>query len=164
MDGRRLDGFGLPGSLATMALVTALLLLAQPALPEIVRRKPAMETRAPVEAEPVPDTPEPPLPEPAALYGDWRLGLTRGGRSCVLGFDAAPQGFGWRGLGVGANCPDGLFAINRWRLEGAVLELAGRDGRALARFTRQPDGNWQGQRLSDGASLVMGRKRAAIVR
>lgn len=151
-----------------MALVTALLLLAQPALPEIVRRKPAMEAEVPAVppvASPL-EVPDPPPEEPAAaeVRGDWRLGLVRGGRSCVLSFGVTPLGFGYLNLGMGANCPEGLFAANRWRLEGDALVLAGRDGRALARLTRQPDGNWQGQRLSDGANVVMGRQRAAIVR
>jgi hypothetical protein len=154
-----------------MALLTALLLLAQPALPVIVRRAPARSEASQLEAEAqapdaAPDTAPPaaPLPKASDLYGEWRIGLVRGGRSCLLRFHATGLGFGFQGLGMGANCPDGLFAANRWRLDDEVLVLAGRDGRPLVRLTRQEGGNWQGQRLGDGGILVMGRQRAAIVR
>lgn len=155
-----------------MALLTALLLLAQPALPVIVRRRPAPLVEAEAQApDAAPDAVSPdaalpaaPLPKASDLSGEWRIGLVRGGRSCLLRFHATGLGFGFHGLGMGANCPDGLFAANRWRLDNDVLVLAGRDGRPLARLTRQEDGNWQGQRLGDGGVLVMGRQRAAIVR
>lgn len=161
-----------------MALLTALLLLAQPALPVIVRRRPAPQVEAEAQAPdaappdaappdaalPVAALPAAPLPQASDLSGEWRIGLVRGGRSCLLRFHATGLGFGFHGLGMGANCPDGLFAANRWRLDNEVLVLAGRDGRPLVRLTRQEDGNWQGQRLGDGGMLVMGRQRAAIVR
>jgi hypothetical protein len=149
-------------------LILALALLVPQSLPVIERRRPdpvaqeaPVEAKAEAEAEPAKSEPEPkpePMPTHAETAGEWRLGLARGGRSCVVRLEQTAMGFGLYALWQQANCPDGLFAATRWRLSGSTLELADRSGRALATL-EQKDEAWQGKRASDGAALRLDRVR-----
>jgi len=147
-----------------MMMVLAMVLSAQPALPVIERRRPAQEAEAmpSVEAVPEPDSApaakEEPLPDVRSLFGEWRLGMARGGRSCVLRLEQTDMGFGLYSLWQSANCPEGLFSVTRWRLAGATLQLLDRNGRAHAALTLN-DARWQGKRSSDGAAIQLDRLR-----
>jgi hypothetical protein len=143
-------------------LILALALMAPQSLPVIERRRPdPVVQEVPVEAEAAPPKAEPepePMPTRGETAGEWRLGLARGGRSCVVRLEQTAMGFGLYALWQEANCPDGLFAVTRWRLSGPTLELADRNGRALATLEKK-DEAWQGRRASDGAAIRLNRVR-----
>jgi hypothetical protein len=147
-------------------LILALALMAPQSLPVIERRRPdPVAQQAPAEAEAAPPKAEPePAPrlEPGPTRGDaageWRLGLARGGRSCLVRLEQTAMGFGLYALWQQANCPDGLFAVTRWRLAGPTLELTDRSGRAMATLEQKDEG-WQGKRASDGAAISLSRVR-----
>ena len=146
------------------AAFLALLLFADQALPVIVRRRPADLPSPEVAAEPVaPSEPAEPAALPPisrrSLLGEWRLGLARGGQSCVVRLHDIGIGFGFYSLSQSANCPEGLFSAIRWRADEQGLSLANRQGKVLARLKIQDDGSLQGRRVADGAALVMGRIR-----
>jgi hypothetical protein len=145
-------------------LIVALAFLVPQSLPVIERRRPdpvaqqaPVEADAEAEADPAKAEPEP-MPTRRDAAGEWRLGLARGGRSCVVRLEQTAMGFGLYALWQQANCPDGLFAVTRWRLSGSTLELADRSGRALATL-EQKDEAWQGKRASDGAAVRLDRVR-----
>ncbi|WP_439533343.1 AprI/Inh family metalloprotease inhibitor [Polymorphobacter sp.] len=144
-----------------MLLMLVLAMAAPQNLPVIERRRPSSEAaETPSEAEPfTADTPAtPPLPERSAVVGEWRLGLARGGRRCVVRLDDIAMGSGLFSLWQNANCPEGLFPATRWRLSGASLELLDRNARPMA-VLAPADAGWTGKRSGDGAAIQMDRLR-----
>lgn len=141
-------------------LAALLLSLAQP-LPEIIRRRPAPPAaEAPAEPAPAPapeTPPEPKLPPRASLIGDWSLGLARRGTRCNLTLSNHPWGQGLATASLGSNCPEGLFAVSRWRLTATELHLTNRTGVPLARLTPTEKG-WTGT-ASNGDGVVMEKRR-----
>ncbi len=149
-------------------MLTALLLgLAQP-LPEIIRRRPDVPKEA-AAAEPAAEAPEandpspPPEPDPvpkpvprASLIGEWSLGLSRRGTRCAISLSNHPWGQGLSTASIGSNCPPNLFAVSRWRLTGAELQLTDRTGRSMARLA-QTDKAWLGE-TTNGDGIIMERR------
>jgi|GEM_PF-3883748 len=147
----------------------ALVMLADQQLPVIVRRRPdapaaeAVAEPPVVEAEVEAEEAPKPIPSRRTVLGEWRLGYSRGGQTCVVRFDDIPMGFGLYSLAQSGQCPDGLFSAIRWRLDADGLTLADRSGKVLARLAQNEDGVWQGERsgIAYGTQLVMGRSRNA---
>jgi hypothetical protein len=54
----------------------------------------------------------------------------------------------------GFDCPDGVFNVVSWQLEGMELRFLSPTGRVMARFYRTGWG-WQGERENDGAILIL---------
>jgi hypothetical protein len=145
-------------------MLTALLLgLAQP-LPEIVRLQPPRRERpaaeeaddAPAQAAPRSEEPMP-LPRRAAI-GEWTLGMARGGIRCTIMLSDHRLENGMATASLGPNCPEPLFAITRWRLDGQTLTLANRSGKAVATLTpsNNPLGRaWSGRLARGEAGVVM---------
>ncbi len=142
-------------------------------LPVIVRRRPravaeaqAEAAPAPAEAEgelpPAPRSEAPaiealPLPERRLMIGEWSLALSAGSRRCSVRLDDYRWSEGFYTASMGANCPEALFTVTRWRLQERELQLANRTGRVLARLT-QEKGYWSGQQTEGETALVMAKR------
>ena len=100
------------------------------------------------------------LPRAEDVARTWRLATQDDSQSCEISL-LRVDGIAAGNLVSGFDCPDGMFNVVGWRLEGMELRFLSPTGRVMMRFFQTGNG-WQGARENDGAVLVLWRTESEV--